>query len=62
MKDCNGHVYSIPLYSTVQLGIIQDYPHSASSKTSTLPKMSKVSDIMQLKVKISPNFEDWMAN
>ena len=53
VKDCDGHVYSIPLYSNVHIGIIQDY---TSDKTggkggaATLPKLGKVADIMQMKV------------
>ncbi len=53
MKDCNGHVYSIPLYSTPQLGLIQEYTLASAdkhAKTATLPKMTKVADIMQMKV------------
>lgn len=52
MKDSSGHIYSVPLYSTIEIGMVQHCTTAAADRggKNTLLKTTKVSDIMALKV------------
>ena len=51
VKDSNGHAYSIPLYSTLQIGMVQELA-GEGGKSSTSQKTTKVADILLMKVSI----------
>lgn len=50
VKDGCGHTYSIPIYSTVRLGMVQCL--TGDTKSATTFKTTKVSDIMAMKVSV----------
>ena len=50
MKDGSGQAYSIPLYSTIKIGMIQDTLADTSEKHPTVLKTTKVADILTMKV------------
>lgn len=50
MKDGCGHTYSVPIYSTVLLGMVQSLPCTGDTKSATSFKTTKASDIMAMKV------------
>ena len=52
VKDGCGHTYSVPIYSTVELGMVQSFTCTGDAKSATTYKTTKVSDIMALKVRV----------
>jgi hypothetical protein len=54
VKDSTNHTYSIPLYSTVHIGMIQDITAGegtgSGGKSATAQRTTKVSDLLALKV------------
>jgi len=51
VRDSLGQVYSVPYYSSIQIGLVADNMNEGSAKKgNTLHKTAKAADIMAMKV------------
>ena len=53
VKDSNSQVYSIPMYSSIEIGLVQSFAELGGGGKNTVPKITKASDIMAMKVSMT---------